>query len=87
MEIKLDESDLRDMARMLAAQQFAQYGMANVPDDVINRYADNILADKKYREQLANQALDTKLFNAIRASVTVDEKTVSVEEFNKLCSL
>lgn len=84
LEIKLEESDLRDMARMLSAQQFAQYGMTNVPDDVINRYADNILADKKYREQLANQALDMKLFNAIRASVTVDEKTVSVADFNKL---
>lgn len=84
LEIKLDESDMRDMARMLAAQQFSQYGMTNVPDDVLNRYADNILADKKYREQLANQALDTKLFNAIRASVTVDDKTVSIADFNKL---
>ena len=84
LAIKLEENDLRDMARMLAAQQFAQYGMTNVPDDMLNRYADNILADKKYREQLANQALDAKLFNAIRASVTVEEKTVSVADFNKL---
>lgn len=84
LDIKLEEADLRNIARQLARQQFAQYGMTTVPDDMLDRYADDILKDKRYRENLANQALDNKLFNGIRASVTLDSKEVSVEEFNKL---
>lgn len=84
LDIKIEESDLREIARTLARRQFAQYGMTNVPDDVVDRYADDILKDRKYREQLAQQALDMKLFNGIRASVTLEPKEVSVEEFNAL---
>ncbi len=84
LEIKLEESDLRNLAGMIARQQLASYGMTNIPEDGLNYYIDNMLKDDKHREQIANQALDMKLFNGIRASVNVDDKTVSVEEFNKL---
>ncbi|MDE6295521.1 MAG: hypothetical protein K2M03_05590 [Muribaculaceae bacterium] len=84
LAIKVDEEDMLNTARALARQQFAQYGMANVPEDVLDKYAHNILDDKKYREQLFGQTLEQKLFRGIKASVTEDPKEVSVEEFNAL---
>lgn len=84
LDIKVDEEDMLNTARAIARQQFAQYGMANVPEDVLDKYAHNILDDKKYREQLFGQTLEQKLFRGIKASVTEDPKEVSVEEFNAL---
>jgi len=84
LDIKVDEEDLKNTARMMAQSQFAQYGMANVPAETLDRYASDILKDEKARNQVYNQTVDMKLYNGIRASVTVDEKEVDVEEFNDL---
>lgn len=84
LDIKVDEEDLKNTARMIAQSQFAQYGMANVPEETLDRYAADILKDEKARNQVYNQTVDMKLYNGIRASVTVDEKDVNVEEFNDL---
>lgn len=84
LELKLEESDLRDLARALAQQQFAQYGMTSVPSDVLEKYADEILKDKRFHNQLVNQALDIKLYGAVKDAVSADEKDVTVEEFNAL---
>lgn len=69
---------------MMAQSQFAQYGMPNVPAETLDRYASDILKDEKARNQVYNQTVDMKLYNGIRASVTVDEKEVDVEAFNDL---
>lgn len=84
LEIKVEEEDMLNMARLMARQQFAQYGMTNVPDDMLDKYAKDILKDEKFREQLFNQTLEQKLFRGIEANVTEDHKEVSVEEFNAL---
>jgi trigger factor len=83
-EIKIEESDLTEYAKMIARQQFAQYGMTNVPEETLEEYAKRILADKEYRPRLIEEVGDTKLFNAIEAKVTLDEKIVSVDEFKEL---
>lgn len=84
LDIKVEDSDLLDTARMMARSQFAQYGMTNVPDETLDRYAQDILKDERARNQVYNQTVDMKLFGGIRATVSVDDKEVSVEEFNDL---
>lgn len=84
LDIKVEEEDLMNTARRIAQSQFAQYGMNSVPAETLDRYAADILKDQKSRNQVYNQTVDSKLFNGIRASVTLDNKEVSVEEFNDL---
>lgn len=84
LEIKVEEADLQNTARLMARNQFAQYGMTNVPDDAVEHYAEEILKDEKARNTIYRQTSDMKLFNAIRAAVSLDEKEVSVDEFNEL---
>ena len=84
LDIKVDENDLLSTARIMARNQFAQYGMTNVPEDAIERYAGEIVKDEKSRSSIYRQTHDMKLFNALRATVTLDEKKVSVDEFNAL---
>lgn len=84
LELKVEEQDILAVARMLAQSQFAQYGMTNLPDDVLDKYGRDILNDPKSREHVVNQAVDMKLYYAIRENVTIDNKTVSVQQFNEL---
>lgn len=84
LDLQLTEDDLMSVARIACANQFAQYGMPNVPEDMLKKYSEEMLKDQKVRERLATQAVEIKLFNGIRAKAKIDEKRVTVDEFNKL---
>lgn len=83
-DMKIEDADLLNLAKQIAANQFAQYGMTNMDEEAITSFAKNILNDKEYRPKLVEQVGDIKLFNIIKASVTLDEKTVSLDEFKKI---
>ena len=83
LKVELTPEDVKELAKDIARSQFAQYGMANVPDDILDKYATEI-ANGQQADQIRSQAYEAKLFQAIKNAVTLDEKTVSVEEFNKL---
>lgn len=84
LEVKVEEDDLLNTARLLARNQFAQYGMANVPEDAVEHYAGEILKDEKARNSVYNQTAEMKLFSKLMEVVNLDTKQVSVDEFNKL---
>lgn len=84
LQIKLEEDDIRNVARMVARNQFAQYGMTSAPEESVEHLAQEILKDQKSRERLVDQAFEMKLYEGIHGAVSLDEKTVSVEEFNAL---
>lgn len=84
LDVKVEEADLVNVAKMMAQNQFAQYGMTNLPDDVLTKYANDILKEPKSRESIVNQTVDMRLYAAIKDAVTIDDKTVSVEQFNEL---
>lgn len=83
-DVKVEVEDKLRLARFYAAQQFAQYGMTNLPDDVIDKYAHEFLEKPEYSEQIQSRAFEDKVFATIKENVGLDEKEVSVEEFNKL---
>ena len=83
-DIHVDDNDLKALAKRVAASQFAQYGMTGVPDDVLERYGNEMLSSKETRSRLINQATEQKIQTAIKESVTLNHKEVSMEKFQKL---
>lgn len=83
-DVKIEQDDLMRLARIYASQQFAQYGMGNLPDDMLDRYAGELLENKDYSREISRRAFEDKVFATIRDNVSLNEKTVTVEEFNKL---
>ena len=83
-DVKVTDDDMLNMAKQRAAQQFAQYGMTNLGEDVITDYAQRMLSDKNFARNLYGQVGDMKLFGAIKQLVTVEPKTVTMDEFQKL---
>lgn len=86
LNVKIEEEDLMAHAKMLAARQFAQYGMTNVDDETIANFAKNILDDKNYRGRLIEQVGDAKFYTALREAVTLDEETVSLDKFKEVAA-
>lgn len=84
LNVKVTEEDILNTARMIARNQFAQYGMTNVTDEMLDKYAPEILNDENSRNQITSQAADMKFFAALQPVVTLDEKNVTVEKFNEL---
>ena len=84
MDVKVTEEDLKAFARMVAMQQLQQYGLAQMADQMADYYAENLLKDEKTRNQIARQAFTGNLMTAIHDAVTLDEKTVSMEEFRAM---
>lgn len=87
LDVKVNDEDIKNLARAVARNQFVQYGMSQIPDDMLEKYTEQLLKDERYRDQLVSQAVDMKLFEAIKAAVSVDETPISVEDFNKLFTL
>ena len=73
-----------DMAKEVTRIQFAQYGMLNVPEDMLENYAKEMLKRKESVEQLVNRSIESKLAKALKDKVKLNNKTVSVEDFNKM---
>ena len=83
-DVKIEKDDQMRLARIYAAQQFAQYGIGNVPDETLDRYAGELMENKDYAKEINRRAFEDKVFATIRDKVSLSEKTVSVDEFNKL---
>lgn len=84
LKVEVTDDDLLGRAKAIAAQQLQQYGMYNMDEETVTDMARRLLADRKLKQQIASQCEDFKMFDAIRAAVTVEQKEVSLDEFKKL---
>lgn len=83
-DIKVEDADILDAAKETARTQFAQYGMNNVPDEYVENYAKEILKKKENVDGLVDRAIDRKLVVALKDSVKLNEKEISLDDFNKM---
>ena len=83
-EIKVEEADLKAVAKDAIRAQFAQYGMSNVPDDVLDNYAEEQLKKRENIDNFVDRAVDLKLTEKLKTVVKLDEKSVTLDEFNKM---
>ena len=82
--IKVEQDDVLNMAKENTRMQFAQYGMMNLPEEMLENYAKDMLKKKENVEGLVNRAVEVKLSAALKAKATLNNKEVSMEEFNNL---
>ncbi len=82
--IKIEDADVKEAAKEAARAQFAQYGMNNVPEEYLENYAQDMLKKKEYVDGLVDRSIDRKLTDALKKVVTLNEKSSTLDEFNKL---
>ena len=82
--VKVEEADLLASAKGFAAYQFAMYGMNNVPEEQLESFAKNILAQEDQGRRILDKVEDDKTFDAVREIITLKKKKISVEKFREL---
>lgn len=82
--IKVEQADILEAAKGAARAQFAQYGMNDVPEEYIENYAKEMMKKEDSVQGFIDRSIDLKLITALKNVVKLNEKTVSLDEFNKL---
>ena len=83
-EIKIEDADVKAAAIEMARMQFAQYGMTNVPDEYVENYANELLKKREAVDNFVERAIDVKLAAAIKNTVSLNNKEVTLDEFNEM---
>ncbi len=83
-EINVEVADIEAMAVEVSRAQFAQYGMTNLPADVLQNYAQGLLEKEETVRSLYEQATENKLIEWLMEHVAVIEKSVTTKEFGEL---
>ncbi|MFW9596366.1 MAG: trigger factor [Paludibacter sp.] len=83
-DIKVEIEDVNAYAARVARAQFAQYGMIGMGDDVIENYVKDMLKKEDTVKGIVERVAENKVFEIVKANVKLDEKELSIEEFNKM---
>lgn len=83
-EFKIEEQELVAIAKGYIANQMMQYGMGQLPEEFIEKYANDLLTKKEERRKLAEQLIDNKVVEWLKEAVKLDEKEVDFEKFKEL---
>lgn len=83
-ELKVEKDEIENFARRMTKIQFAQYGMTDVPADILDNYSKNMLSKNETVRNIAEKVLEEKVFDIIRQNVKVVDTPISMEDFNKL---
>ena len=83
-EIKVEQEDIKEMAKHATKVQFAQYGMLTVPEDILENYVQEMMKKKETVENLVNRVVEAKLAGVLKTKVSLEHKNISIEDFNKL---
>ncbi len=84
-EMKIAEEELVSHTKDVFRQQFVQYyGIADVPDDTLEKYARESLGREEERNRYMESLMENKVFEFMQKTVKLDTKEVTLQEFNKM---
>ncbi len=83
-EFKAEEQELVSMAKGFIANQMMQYGMGQLPEEFIEKYANDLLTKNEERRKLAERVIENKVIEWLKETIKLDEKEVEFEKFKEL---
>jgi len=83
-DIKIEAIDIEEYSMKITKAQFAQYGMVGMDDEMISNYAKDMLKKEETYKGIVEKVIENKVFEAVKSTVKLDIKEVSIEEFNKM---
>ena len=83
-DVKISEEELQKEAENITRYQFQQYGLFYATDEQIVNYAKETLKREDDAKRIADKILEEKALVLMKELVKLENKSVTVEEFNKL---
>ena len=82
--LKITEEELQKEAENITRYQFQNYGLFYATDEQISNYAKETLKREDDAKRIADKILEEKVMAQLKELVQIENKNVTVEEFNKL---
>jgi trigger factor len=82
--LKIEEADMHEAAKAYAAYQYAMYGMGNVPEQLLEGAAQQILSDERQMRNIEENVENEKVLAALKEKMTLSKKKITEEKFRKL---
>ena len=83
-EVKITEEELLKEAENITRYQFQQYGLFYANAEQVTNYAKETLKREEDAKRIADKILEEKVIALLKEMVKLDNKSVTIEEFNKL---
>lgn len=83
-DLKVSRADIQAAAESYVAYQYAMYGMAGIPQDIVKSSAENMLQDQNQYRRLEEQCEDNKAIARVREEVSLQTKKISMDKFREL---
>ena len=83
-DLKVETADIEAYARKMAKAQFAQYGMIGMDDEMIANYAKDMMKKEETVRSIAEKVAEEKILAVIKDAVKLEDKEITIEEFNKM---
>jgi trigger factor len=83
-ELKISEEELLKEAENITRYQFQQYGLFYVTGEHITNYAKETLKKEEDAKRIADKILEEKVILSMKELLKIENKSVTVDEFNKL---
>ncbi len=83
-DVTVTEEEIGTFAKEMTAMQFRQYGMATLPDNLLEQYSKNMLKDENMKARIEESIREQKIGIQLKGDVTIEEKALSLEDFNAL---
>jgi len=83
-ELKVEAPDVEEYAKKVAKAQFAQYGMIGMDDEIVANYAKDMMKKEDTLKSMIDRVSEEKVFAVVKDAVKLENKEVSIEEFNKM---
>lgn len=82
--LKVSDEDIKKVAVTAFVNQMKQFGIMDFSDDHAAAYAASVLKDEKQRDYYRDLAVTQCIIAKVRELVTIDEKTVTLEELAQM---
>ena len=83
-DLKVGKDEVMKQAMSMAAYQFAMYGMNNVPEEHLAKYAEQLLGDRQQAERIVEKVEDDMALTWVRKTATLEKKKISLEKMREL---
>ena len=83
-DTKIETSDIEEYAKKITKAQFAQYGMVGMDDELMANYAKDMLKKEETLKGIIEKVAENKVFDVIKATIKLETKEISIEDFNKM---
>ncbi len=81
---KIETADIEDYAKKITKAQFAQYGMVGMDDELVANYAKDMLKKEETLKGIIEKVAENKVFDVVKATIKLETKEISIEDFNKM---